>query len=237
MLLISVFEIIEIVYFRNLLSIYFLLNVDMLIFRTRTATWNRWDNAFDWKSEQNFSTINLEPIQRDDTVVGRLSRQIENNLKAPSDFRNGRGAENLPEVAEIRRSEYSGDTLVPVDNGGVMVDQGRPGGIFKIPTARTPRCSDRLTGKITLDKYFRVTKTSRRLRDLNFGGFSAAASDMKSPVERPSSDTAAQQRTVGLGDEKLSLTNRFFNRDFEDSRDTGTRQRLRYYFPSISKDL
>jgi len=185
----------------------------MLIFRSRAATWNRWDTAYDWKSKQNFSTINLEPIQRDDAVVGRLSRQIENNLKAPSDFRIGREAENLPEVAEIRRSEYSGDTLVPVDHGGVMVNQRRSGGIFNVPTARTPRCNDRLASKTTLDKYFRATKTSRRLRDLNFGGFSAAVSDVKSPVERPSSGTAAQQRTVGLGDEKLSLTNRFLNRE------------------------
>jgi len=142
--------------------------------------------------------------------VGRLSRQIENNLKAPSGFRIGRGPENLAEVAEIRRSEYSGDALVPVDRGGVTVDQGRSGGgAFKVPTARTPR----LAGKSTLDKYFRAAKTSRRLRDLNFGGFSAAASDAKSPVERPSSGIAAQQRTAGLGDEKLSLTDRFFNRE------------------------
>jgi len=135
--------------------------------------------------------------------VGRLSRQIENNLKAPSDFRVDRGAKNLPEVAEIRRSEYSGDTLVTVENEGV----------FKVPTVRTPRCSDHFAGKTTLDKYFRVAKTSRRLRDLNFGGFSAAASDVKSPVERQSSGPAAQQRTVGvLRDEKLPFANRFFNR-------------------------
>lgn len=147
--------------------------------------------------------MNLESIQRDDAVVGRLSRQIKYNLKAPSDFRIGRETENLPEVSEIRRMEYLSDTLVPVNHDGV----------FKVPIARTPRCSDRLTGKTTLDKYFRAVKTPRRLRDLNFGGFSASSSEMKSLIKRPLSGSAAQQRTVGLGEQKLSFTNSFLSRE------------------------
>lgn len=190
-------------FFRYLKSIYLFLNVNIFIFRTRTATWNRSDNAFDWKSEQNFSMMNLESIQRDDAVMGRLSRQIKNNLKAPSDFRISQETENLPEVSEIHRNEYSSDTLVPVNHDGV----------FKVPIARTPRCSDRLTGKTTLDKYFRVVKPPRRLRDLKFGEFSAASSEMKSLVKRPLSGSAAQQRTVNLGDEKLSFTNSFLSRE------------------------
>jgi len=143
--------------------------------------------------------------------VGRLSRQIENNLKASSDFLIDGSAENLPDVAEIRRSEYSADTLVPVDHGGMQ--QMKPEvGIFEVPIARTPRFSGRIGGKMTLDKYFRAAKTSRRLRDLNFKEFNKrATSDVKSPVKRPSSGSAAQQKTAGLGDEKLSLANRFLN--------------------------
>jgi len=135
--------------------------------------------------------------------VGRLSRQIENNLKAPSDFQVDRGAKYFPEVAAIRRSEHSADTLGPVDHGGVK-QTIQEVGVFEVPTARTPRFSDRIGGKMTLDKYFRTTKTSRRLRDLNFSEFFAATSDVKSPAERPSSGPAAQQRTGRLGDEKLS---------------------------------
>ncbi|XP_022174599.1 probable ATP-dependent DNA helicase HFM1 isoform X2 [Myzus persicae] len=202
--------------------------------RMPPATWNQWDNPLDWKSERNFSTINLDSIRRDDAVVGRLSRQIENNLKAPSDFRVGRGSENLPEVTEIRRSEYSSDTLVPVDHGGVQ--QTRPEvRVFKVPTARAPKCSDRLSGKTTLDKYFRAAKTSRRLRDLNFRRFSTP--NVKTHVERPSYDPAGQQRTAGLGDEKLFLPNSFLNNNLEDSRDTSTTQHLRCYFQSTSKNL
>jgi len=146
--------------------------------------------------------------------VGRLSRQIENNLKAPSDFRVDRSAENLPEVAAIHRNEYSADTSVPVDHGGVQ--QTRPEvGVFEVPTARTPRLSDRIGGKMTLDKYFRAAKTSRRLRDLNFREFSAATTKVKSPAERPSSGPTAQQRTAGLGDdEKPSFANRFLHREY-----------------------
>lgn len=182
----------------------------MFIFRTPTTTCYQWDNEFD----RNFSTLNFEPVRKDNAVVGRLSRQIENNLKAPSDFRVDRGVKNLPEVAAIRRNEYSADTSVPVDHGGVQ--QTRPEiGVFEVPTARTPRFSDRFGGKMTLDKYFRAGKTSRRLRDLNFREFSAATSKVKSPGERPSSIPAAQQKTAGLrDDEKLSFANRFIHREY-----------------------
>jgi len=144
--------------------------------------------------------------------VGRLSRQIEKNLKAPSDFRVRSDAENLPEVSEIYRSGHSAGTVFTVDRGGVQRTR-QDVGVFAAPTTRTYRCSDRLGGKTTLDKYFRVTKTWRRLRDLNVGRLSVAASDgsAKSPVERPSYPEA-QQITV-LGNEKFLFDQRFPNRE------------------------
>lgn len=145
-------------------------------------------------------------------VVGRLSRLIENNLKAPSDFRVHRDTENLPEVAEFRCRKYSANTSIPVDSSSAQ--QTKPVfGVIEAPTVRTSRCN--LGGKTTLDKYFRATKTSLRLRDLNPGKLSVAVSDVsvKIPDKRPFYSPAAQQR-IEIKDDKLLFTKHFLNREY-----------------------
>ncbi|KAF0761666.1 putative ATP-dependent DNA helicase HFM1 [Aphis craccivora] len=205
------------------------------ISRTTTTTKSQLDVAFERISEQSFSTVNIEPVIPD-VVVGRLSRLIENNLKAPSDFRVHRDTENLPEVAEFRCRKYSANTSIPVDSSSAQ--QTKPVfGVIEAPTVRTSRCN--LGGKTTLDKYFRATKTSLRLRDLNPGKLSVAVSDVsvKIPDKRPFYSPAAQQR-IEIKDDKLLFTKHFLNHnDSEELCETGTRQCLRYYSPTTSKDL
>lgn len=172
------------------------------------------DVVFEQKFEQNFSTINTEHVIPN-AAVGRLSRLIENNLKAPSDFLINQDTENFPEVAEIHRREYLANTFVPVDRGSMQ--QNKPEfEVFAAPTVRTPRHNNCLGGKTTLDKYFRAAKTSRRLlRDLNSRGLSVAVSDVsaKSLVGKPSSGPATQQKTDPK-DEKLLFTKHFLNREY-----------------------
>ncbi|KAE9526604.1 hypothetical protein AGLY_013252 [Aphis glycines] len=205
------------------------------ISRTRTTTRSQLDVAFERISEQNFSTVNIEPVIPD-AVIGRLSRLIKNNLKAPSDFRVHRDTENLPEVAEFRCRKYSANTSIPIDSSSAQ--QTKPVfGVIKSPTARTSRCN--LGGKTTLDKYFRAVKTSLRLRDLNPGKLSVAVSDVsvKIPDKRPFYSPAVQQRT-DIKDDKLLFTKHLVDHNnSEELCETGTRQCLRYYSPTTSKDL
>ncbi|XP_026813097.1 probable ATP-dependent DNA helicase HFM1 [Rhopalosiphum maidis] len=191
----------------------------MLSSRTSTTNMSQTDVVFEQKFEQNFSTINNEHVIPN-AAVGRLSRLIENNLKAPSDFLINQDTENLPEVTEIHRREYLANTFVPVDRGSMQ--QNRPEfEVSAAPTALTPRHSNCFGGKTTLDKYFRAVKTSRRLRDLNSRRLSVAVSDVsaKSLVEKPSSDLATQQKTDPK-DEKLLFTKHFLNHNLEESRET-----------------
>jgi len=184
------------------------------------------DVAFERISEQNFSTINIEPVIPG-AAVGRLSRLIENNLKAPSDFRVHRDTENLSEVAEFRYKKYSANTSIPV-NSSSSAQQTKPVfGIIEAPTARTSRCN--FNGKTTLDKYFRVAKTSRRLRDLNPGKLSVAVSDIsvKIPDKRPYSSPEIKQRTDIIKDNKLLFTKHFLKREY---------CILYFIHPSISKN-
>lgn len=193
--------------------------------RTRTTTRSQLDVAFERISEQNFSTvINIEPVIPD-AVVGRLSRLIKNNLKAPSDFRVHQDTENLPEVAEFRCRKYSANASIPVDSSSVQ--QTKPVfGVIEAPTARTSKCN--LGSKTTLDKYFRAVKTSLRLRDLNPGKLSVAVSDVsvKIPDKRPFYSPAVQQRT-DIKDDKLLFTKHFLNREY---------CVLYFIHPSISKN-
>uniref|UniRef100_A0A2S2N8D9 Uncharacterized protein n=1 Tax=Schizaphis graminum TaxID=13262 RepID=A0A2S2N8D9_SCHGA len=209
----------------------------MLSSRTSTTTRSQSDIVFEQKFEQNFTTINIEHVIPD-AAVGRLSRLIENNLKAPSDFFINQDTNNLPKVAEIHRRKYLANTFVPVDHGSMQ--QKRPKfEVFAAPTTQTPRYSNCLGGKTTLDKYFRAAKTSRRLRDLNSRGLSVAVSNVsaESLVGKLSSDPATQQKT-NPKDEKLLSTKHFLNHNLEESRETScTKQCLHYYFPATSKDL
>lgn len=189
-----------------------------------TTTRSQLDVAFERISEKNFSTVNIEPVVPD-AVVGRLSRLIENNLKTPSDFRVHQNTENLPEIAEFRCRKYSANTSIPVDSSSAH--QMKPVfGVIEAPTARTSRCN--LGGKTTLDKYFRATKTSLRLRDLNPGKLSVAVSDVsvKIPDKKPFHTPAVQQRT-DIKDDKLLFTKHFLNREY---------CILYFIHPSISKN-
>lgn len=104
------------------------------------------------------SKVNF-PVKNDEsptsiTTTGHLSRQIEKNLKASTDFYVS--SENFAQTDTTCTSKIV--SITPMDSSHWTSSDG----YFTASST-----SHRRSGKATLDKYFRATKTSQNLQNLN----------------------------------------------------------------------
>lgn len=102
------------------------------------------------QSEVNFLVKN----DKFPTTTGHLSRKIENNLKASTDFYVS--SENFTKTVTTCTNKIV--SITPMNSS----DWTSSDRYFTASSA-----SHRRSGKATLDKYFRATKTSRKLQNLN----------------------------------------------------------------------
>lgn len=142
----------------------------------RTQNQNRSNNVNDFKfdtiltpSKENISKENLKTSVVQSAVVGRLSRQIETNLKTSADF-------YVPLDEEIQ-SEVISNNCFEKNTSISMGSEQKRSNRFSVSTPIGTTCTRR-SGKTMLDKYFKAVKTTRRLQDLNTDKFIVKKTDI-----------------------------------------------------------
>lgn len=128
-------------------------------------------------------------------VVGRLSRRLETNLKASTDFYVPLDNEIQSEV--ITDNSYEKNTSISMDSEQTRSNR------FSVLTPIRPTCTRR-SGKTMLDKYFKAVKTPRRLQDQNVNRFTITKTAINNLTKNSVNDYRQNLNALQINDEKTS---------------------------------